>query len=124
MKNDIKTTKVGEKMKRKTIVWIVMALFIFSAFAGSIGAKKKTISIIYGTPWEELIEPGISDFEEATGIKVDAIKVPPAVSLDEKLALDLAGGVACDVIMVDSYRVPEFAVIEYRSSLKPDIFFH
>ena len=90
-----------------------MALFVFSAFAESIEAKKKTISLIYANQWEELIEPGISNFEKATGIKVDAIKVPPAVSLDEKLALDLAGGVACDVIMVDSYRVPEFAEARY-----------
>jgi ABC-type sugar transport system, periplasmic component len=97
---------VGEKLKRKAIVLVVMALFVFSAFAESIEAKKKTISLIYANQWEEIIEPGISNFEKATGIKVDAIKVPPAVSLDEKLALDLAGGVACDVIMVDSYRVP------------------
>jgi len=91
-----------------------MALFIFSAFAGCVEEEGKgTISLLYNVYCTDLMEAPLPDFEKATGIKVEAIEVPPATNIDEKIALDLAGGVACDVIMVDTYRIPEFAQAGY-----------
>ena len=69
-------------MKRKLSLWIVIVLLLLSLFSMSI-AEAKTLSITYGEPWKELIEPAIKNFETATGVKVDVTMVPSGMDMVE-----------------------------------------
>ncbi|KPJ55651.1 MAG: hypothetical protein AMJ42_06485 [Deltaproteobacteria bacterium DG_8] len=80
-------------------------------------AEAKTLSITYGELWEELLKPAIKDFETDTGVKVDVTMVPYGVDMVEKVSLDLAAGVATDIIMVDSFMIPAWAEAGYLYGL-------
>jgi len=52
-----------------TIFLSVAAGFLFAG--GQKGEKAASeVSIMYGTPWKEFIEPAVGTFEKETGIKV------------------------------------------------------
>jgi multiple sugar transport system substrate-binding protein len=99
-------------MKAWWKVGLVVLLMVGCLGVVAISAAEK-LSIIYGEPWKELIEPAIADFEAATGVEVDATMVPYGIDMVEKVSLDLAAGVATDVIMVDSFMIPAWAEAEY-----------
>jgi multiple sugar transport system substrate-binding protein len=77
---------------------------------------KAEISIMYADWLASLVEPGIANFEAATGEKVNAIKLPGAGYV-ERVALDLAAGTAADVIQMDSFVVSELASSNYLQPL-------
>ncbi len=111
-------------MVRSKRTFTVVLLVVFLLAANSIfaaGQKEKAgsdgISIVYGTPWKEFVEPAVASFEAETGIKVKQVILPPGTNPDQKVALDLAGGVASDIIAVDGYRIPEFAEAGYLMNL-------
>jgi len=104
-------------MKRKLSLWIILSLLFVGLLGMSIVAEAKTLSITYGEPWKELIESAIKDFETATGVKVDVTMVPSGVDMVEKVSLDLAAGVATDIIMVDSFMIPAWAEAGYLYGL-------
>jgi multiple sugar transport system substrate-binding protein len=70
------------------------------------------VSIMYADWLASLVEPGIANFEAATGEKVNAIKLPGAGYV-ERVALDLSAGTAADVIQMDSFVVSELASADY-----------
>ncbi len=112
----------GKRVALTAILLIVFLLVGFQSFASGQkdqGKEAKTaeISIMYGTPWKEFVEPAVASFEKETGIKVNQVVLPPGTNPDQKVALDLAGGVASDIIAVDGYRIPEFAEAGYLLSL-------
>ncbi|GHA36199.1 sugar ABC transporter substrate-binding protein [Devosia pacifica] len=74
------------------------------------------ISIMYADWLASLVEPGIANFEEATGETVDAIKLP-GQGYDQRIALDLAAGTAADVVQMDSFMVSELASAGYLAPL-------
>jgi multiple sugar transport system substrate-binding protein len=74
------------------------------------------VSIMYAEWLASLVEPGIANFEQETGEKVNAIKLPGA-GYDQRSALDLAAGTAADVIQMDSFMVSEFASAGYLEPL-------
>ncbi len=111
-------------MKRKrvaltAVLLIVFFLVGFRSFASGQKdqAKVTEISILYGTPWKDFVEPAVALFEKETGIKVNQVVLPPGTNPDQKVALDLAGGVATDILAVDGYRIPEFAEAGYLLNL-------
>ncbi|WP_404401140.1 extracellular solute-binding protein [Pelagibacterium halotolerans] len=74
------------------------------------------VSIMYADWLSSLVEPGIADFEAATGETVNAIKLP-GEGYVERVALDLAAGTAADVIQLDSFVVSELASAGYLMPL-------
>lgn len=103
-------------MNKKISLWIILSLLVVGLLGASI-AEAKTLSITYGEPWKELIGPAIKDFETETGVKVDVTMVPYGIDMIGKLSLDLAAGVASDVIMVDSFMIPAWAEAGYLYEL-------
>ncbi len=111
-------------MKRKNlpvlVVFLIAFLLVgFNSFAAGQKESKtaKEISIMYGTPWKGFVQPAVAAFEKKTGVKVNQVILPPGTNPDQKVALDLAGGVASDIIAVDGYRIPEFAEAGYLLKL-------
>ncbi len=101
---------------------VLLCVFLLVGFVGFATGQKETkapttVSIMYGTPWKDFVQPAVAKFEKETGIKVKQVVLPPGTNPDQKVALDLAGGVACDVIAVDGYRIPEFAEAGYLLNL-------
>ncbi|HEY9013185.1 MAG TPA: extracellular solute-binding protein, partial [Devosia sp.] len=74
------------------------------------------VSIMYAEWLASLVEPGIANYEAATGEKVNAIKLP-GDGYVERVALDLAAGTAADVIQMDSFVVSELASAGYVEPL-------
>ncbi len=112
------------KKARKLLVTIALILglsLLLTTPLIATGQKEATtkveVSIVYGTPWKELVEPAIAKYEKETGAKVKQVLLPPGTNVDTKVALDLAGGVAADIVAVDGYRIPEFAEAGYLLSL-------
>lgn len=103
-------------MNRKISLWIILSLLLVGLL-GMSTVEAKTLSITYGEPWKELIEPAIKDFEADTGVKVDVTMIPYGVDMVEKVSLDLAAGVATDIIMVDSFMIPAWAEAGYLYGL-------
>lgn len=106
------------KGKRFSVLMVFMIVFLLVGFVGFANAQKEEkgpseISIMYGTPWKDFVQPAVTKFEKETGIKVNQVILPPGTNPDQKVALDLAGGVASDIIAVDGYRIPEFAEAGY-----------
>jgi multiple sugar transport system substrate-binding protein len=90
---------------------LVAGLGILSVL--SVALAQTSLTITYGEPWKELIEPAIAAFEQATGIQVAANVVPYGVDMVEKVSLDLAAGTATDIFMVDSFMIPSYAEAGY-----------
>lgn len=87
------------------------------ALAASIGLPAQAeISIMYPDWLASLVEPGIANFEAATGETVTAVKLPGA-GYDQRIALDLSAGTASDVNVVDSFMVSELASAGYLAPL-------
>lgn len=110
------------KKKRIALTAILLVVFLLVGFESFAAGQKdqgkaSEISIMYGTPWKDFVEPAIAAFEKETGIKVNQVVLPPGTNPDQKVALDLAGGVASDIIAVDGYRIPEFAEAGYLLNL-------
>lgn len=103
-------------MNRKISLWIILSLLLVGLLGISI-AEAKTLSITYGEPWKELIEPAIEDFEKATGVEVEEVMVLGGVDFVAKVSLDFAAGVATDIIMVDSFMLPAYAEAGYFLAL-------
>lgn len=74
------------------------------------------VSIMYADWLASLVEPGIANYEAATGDKVNAIKLP-GDGYVERVALDLSAGTAADVIQMDSFVVSELASAGYVEPL-------
>ncbi len=79
-------------------------------------ALAEEISVIYGETFSDLLEPAIAQYEKDTGKKVNKQRIPAATIYDQKLALDLIGGKAADIMLVDSYTLPAHMEAGY---LKP-----
>ena len=74
------------------------------------------VSIMYPEWIASLVEPGIANYEAATGTKVEAIKLP-GDGYDQRIAVDLAAGTAADVNVIDSFMVAELASAGYLAPL-------
>lgn len=74
------------------------------------------VSIMYPDWMSALVEPGISNFEAASGQKVNAVKMP-GDGYEQRVAVDLAAGTAPDVVVVDSFMVSELASAGYLYDL-------
>jgi multiple sugar transport system substrate-binding protein len=81
---------------------------------------RADVSIMYADWLSALVEPGIANFEKATGEKVTATKLP-GDGYVERVALDLSSGTAADVIQMDSFVVSELASSNYLQSLDDTI---
>ncbi len=78
--------------------------------------EKTSLRITYGSPWKEFIEPAIQDFMRARPeVEIVAEEIPK--DLDKKVTIDLAAGVAADIVMVDSYLLQEYVAAGYLLSL-------
>lgn len=94
--------------------WKVLGLIgLWTIGIFSAALAQEPLTITYGEPWKELIEPTIAEFEQATGIQVEAYMVPYGVDMVEKVSLDLAAGTATDIFMVDSFMIPSYAEAGY-----------
>jgi multiple sugar transport system substrate-binding protein len=100
-------------MLKRTLVSSVAALALMTAAA--LPAKAE-VTFMYAEWLASLVEPGIAAFEEETGEKVEAIKLPGA-GYDQRIALDLSAGTAADVIQMDSFMVSELASAGYLHPL-------
>ena len=100
-------------MLKKGILTTVAAISLMAAAA--IPARAE-VSFMYAEWTAALVEPGIKAFEEATGEKVNAIKLP-GQGYDQRIALDLAAGTAADVNLMDSFMVSELAAAGYLQPL-------
>jgi len=61
--------------------WKVLGLIgLWTIGIFSAALAQEPLTITYGEPWKELIEPTIADFEQATGIQVEAYMVPYGVN--------------------------------------------
>lgn len=99
-------------MLKKSLVTTIAVL----AMTGTSLSAKAEVSIMYAEWLSSLVEPGIADFEAATGETVNAIKLP-GDGYVERVALDLAAGTAADVIQLDSFVVSELASANYLMPL-------
>lgn len=105
-------------MKKLMILLIVMVLAVSLYSNGTQDTDgARTLSVTYGEHMAEFMDPAINAFKEKTGTDVSAIIIPSGVNADEKVALDLAGGIASDLFIMDTYRVPEFAEAGYIKDL-------
>lgn len=75
------------------------------------------VSIMYPEWIAALVEPGIANYEAATGTTVNAIKLP-GDGYDQRIAVDLAAGTAADVNVIDSFMVAELASAGYLAPLE------
>jgi multiple sugar transport system substrate-binding protein len=75
------------------------------------------VSIMYPEWIASLVEPGIANYEAATGTTVNAIKLP-GDGYDQRIAVDLAAGTAADVNVIDSFMVAELASAGYLAPLE------
>lgn len=98
-------------MLKRTLLASAAALALLAATA-----PAQAVSIMYAEWLASLVEPGIANYEAATGEKVEAIKLPGA-AYDQRTSLDLAAGTAADVIQLDSFMVSEFASSGYLEPL-------
>lgn len=100
-------------MIKKTLLAGVAGLAMSAALAGQAHAE---VSFMYAEWISALVEPGIKAFEEETGEKVNAIKLP-GQGYDQRIALDLSAGSAADVNLMDSFMVSELASSGYLEPL-------
>jgi len=84
--------------------------------AAAVLPARADVSIMYAEWLSSLVEPGIANFEKATGEKVTATKLP-GDGYVERVALDLSSGTAADVIQMDSFVVSELASSNYLEPL-------
>ena len=98
-------------MLKRTLLASAAALALLAATA-----PAQAVSIMYAEWLASLVEPGIANYEAATGEKVEAIKLPGDGSV-ERVALDLSAGTAADVIQMDSFVVSELASAGYVQPL-------
>jgi multiple sugar transport system substrate-binding protein len=95
---------------------------LFGSAAGMALAVTMTpamaeVSIMYPEWIASLVEPGIANYEAATGTTVNAIKLP-GDGYDQRIAVDLAAGTAADVNVIDSFMVAELASAGYLAPLE------
>ena len=95
--------------------WLVVLLVVGCLTLTVMPATgPQKLSITYGEPWRELFEPAIADFKaKYPDVELEVTMVPYGVDMVEKVSLDLAAGVASDIIMVDSFMIPEWAEAGY-----------
>jgi multiple sugar transport system substrate-binding protein len=98
-----------ELMLRTSFLTTVAAV---SLMAATTLPARAEISFMYAEWIGALVEPGIKAFEEETGEKVNAIKLP-GQGYDQRIALDLSAGTAADVNLMDSFMVSELASAGY-----------
>lgn len=98
-------------MLKRTLLASAAALALLAATA-----PAQAVSIMYAEWLASLVEPGIANYEAATGEKVEAIKLP-GDGYVERVALDLSAGTAADVIQMDSFVVSELASAGYVQPL-------
>ena len=84
--------------------------------------KAITLTIEYGEPWKDIIEmalPKFLDAMSAKGITVEVkkIMIPYGVDIVSKESLDFASGTAGDIVVVDSFMIPEYAAAGYLEPL-------
>lgn len=87
------------------------------ALALSMTPAMADVSIMYPEWIASLVEPGIANYEAATGTTVNAIKLP-GDGYDQRIAVDLAAGTAADVNVIDSFMVAELASAGYLAPLE------
>lgn len=100
------------KVKKIVSLWMIVGI-LFVGLAVTTAAQSEVLSITFGEPWKALFMCAIAEFEEVTGAVVDYTMVPFGVDMVKKVTLDLAVGVATDVIMVDSFMIPAWAAAGY-----------
>ena len=84
--------------------------------AASVLPAHAEVTFMYANWLSSLVEPGIANFEKATGETVTAIKLPDQ-GYDQRIALDLSAGTAADVVLMDSFMVSELASAGYLHPL-------
>jgi multiple sugar transport system substrate-binding protein len=87
------------------------------ALALSMTPAMAEVSIMYPEWIASLVEPGIANYEAATGTTVNSIKLP-GDGYDQRIAVDLAAGTAADVNVIDSFMVAELASAGYLAPLE------
>ncbi len=86
------------------------------------GLKTIEFSIEYGQPWEKPVAWALERFKEVMKekgyeVKVRLIMIPYGVDIVQKESLDFATGNAGDVVLVDSFMIPEYAAAGYLEPL-------
>ncbi|SNY92207.1 multiple sugar transport system substrate-binding protein [Cohaesibacter sp. ES.047] len=86
------------------------------ALLGMSAAAQADVSIMYPEWLATLVEPGIKNYEAATGVDVESIKLP-SDGYDKRIAVDLAAGTAADINVMDGFMVAELASAGYLMAL-------
>ncbi len=85
--------------------------------------KKVTIVVEYGQPWQYLVENlTLAKFKEEAkklgyDVEVTLRMIPYGVDIVQTISQDLAQGVAGDVLVIDSFMIPEYAEAGYLLDL-------
>ncbi len=116
-------------MERKALIAIVVVAVIVIggvvAYWYLTKPKKVTLVVEYGQPWQYLIENLTLEQFKAEALKmgydveVDLVMIPYGVDIIQRISQDLAQGTAGDIILVDSFMIPEFAEAGYLLDLTP-----
>ena len=118
---------VGYYIRAPTVTTVTMTTTVTTTVttptpSPTVPPAKITISIEYGEPWKDIIEAAVPKFIDAMkkkGVEVEVKKVmiPYGVDIVAKESLDFASGTAGDIVVVDSFMIPEYAEAGYLEPL-------
>jgi len=84
--------------------------------------KTVELTIEYGQPWEKPVSWVVDKFKEAMkekgyDVRIKLAMLPYGVDFVSKESMDFATGTAGDVVLVDSFMIPEYAAAGYLEPL-------
>ncbi|NPA97474.1 MAG: extracellular solute-binding protein [Crenarchaeota archaeon] len=81
-------------------------------------SKPIVLTIEYGEPWKDLVQPAIQKFEawassHGYNVQVKQVMLPYGINFMQRISSDFAAGTAGDVVIIDSFMIPAFAKAGY-----------
>lgn len=107
---------------RNYLMGVVLSALLLVSVLG-VGAlyahpEKRVLRVCYGEPWKIPTEDAIKEFKaKFPDVEVKAEMIPYGVDIVAKESADFAAGVAADVVLVDSFMIPEYAEAGYLEPL-------